>query len=162
MLAPNLLGRHPADQQVRTKHHVGTPTATPGINQHSPLDRLISCTTAKKKKKPWTINMELKMNMQQKGQNAVGSWEKGGEARSWSPHKLSVNKGSMTNSSLVIRYCLKYGRWWSTKLISWASDKHPKSNNTANHHNTLTAGSWLTDHWPCPRERGQGKETSPQ
>jgi hypothetical protein len=32
----------------------------------------------------------------------------------------------------------------------------------ANHHNTLTAGGQLTDHWPCPRERVWGKEASPQ
>jgi hypothetical protein len=33
---------------------------------------------------------------------------------------------------------------------------------SANHHNTLTAGSRLKDLWPCPRENRQGKETSPQ
>jgi hypothetical protein len=51
-------------------------------------------------------------------------------------------------------------------LSQWATSKVKQpckiEKQTANHHNTLTAGSQLTDHWPCPRERGWGKETSPQ
>jgi hypothetical protein len=35
-------------------------------------------------------------------------------------------------------------------------------NQSANHHNMLTAGGQLMDHWPCPRQRGWGKETKPQ
>jgi hypothetical protein len=30
-----------------------------------------------------------------------------------------------------------------------------------NHHNLLTAGGWLTDPFPCPRERGKAKKEAP-
>jgi hypothetical protein len=56
----------------------GIPTATPGINQHSPLDRL----TNHPAKKTRIINKKLKRNMQQKGQGALSTLEKGREARS--------------------------------------------------------------------------------
>jgi hypothetical protein len=50
------------------------------------------------------------------------------------------------------------------KLISWASEQHPKSNSTAklkNNQQTITT-HWhrgqQINHWPCPRESGRGKE----
>jgi hypothetical protein len=86
--APNLLGRHPADQQVSNQVVGGITTATPGINQHSPLGRV----TPTPQKKNWIIKKELKRNIQQREWCALRAPENGGEARSWSPHKLSVNK----------------------------------------------------------------------
>jgi hypothetical protein len=49
MLVPNLLVRHPADQQVNKEVSRSIPTATPRINQHSPLNRLTSHPQKKKK-----------------------------------------------------------------------------------------------------------------
>jgi hypothetical protein len=50
-------------------------------------------------------------------------------------------------------------------LSHWATFKvkqHFKiEKQLANQHNTLTAGSWLTDFWPCPKERGWGKKEPP-
>jgi hypothetical protein len=80
--------------------------ATPRINQHRPLGRL----TPPAKKKNWIINNELKTTHSRVGGIAQSALEKGGEARSWSPHKLSVNKGwkgKRTNSRPVISRCLK-------------------------------------------------------
>jgi hypothetical protein len=48
---------------------------------------------------------------------------------------------------------------WETSKVKWHCKIEKQS---ANHHNTLTAWGQLTDHWPCPRERLWGKETSPQ
>jgi hypothetical protein len=70
MLASNLLGRQPADQQVCTRQH----TVFPGINQHSPLDRLTPAPWEKKR----VINKELKRNMYQRGWGAVSALEKRG------------------------------------------------------------------------------------
>jgi hypothetical protein len=51
-------------------------------------------------------------------------------------------------------------------LSQWAAPKVRQlckvEEQTANHHKMLTEGGWLKDHWPCLRERGQGKETNPQ
>jgi hypothetical protein len=51
-------------------------------------------------------------------------------------------------------------------LLMWATSKVKQcckiEKQSANHHNTLTSGSWLTELWSCPRERGWGKEKSPQ
>jgi hypothetical protein len=56
------------------------PTATSGINQHSPLDRLTPCPAEKKINS--IINKEMKRNTQQRGQGAVSTLEKWGGARS--------------------------------------------------------------------------------
>jgi hypothetical protein len=111
------------------------------------------------------------MNMQLRGWGAVSAPEKEGRARSWSPCELSVNKGwrdRRANSRQVTSHCL-IGQVvvHKTHLLSqWATSKvrqHCKiEKQSANHHSMLTSGGRLTDHWPCPRERGQGKETSPQ
>jgi hypothetical protein len=79
MLAPNLLGRHPADQQLSTKHHTLLPQPPPGINQHSPLDRLTLPHKKKKKKKKKNLNQELKTHTQYRGQGAVSIPEKEGK-----------------------------------------------------------------------------------
>jgi hypothetical protein len=52
------------------------PTATPGINQQRPLDRLTPATRKLKKKKQ-IIYKELKRNMQQRGQGALSTPEQG-------------------------------------------------------------------------------------
>jgi hypothetical protein len=46
----------------------------------------------------------------------------------------------------------------STPKVKWHCKIEKQS---ANHHNMLTAGSWLTDLWPCPRERRWGKKQAP-
>jgi hypothetical protein len=56
-LAPNLLGKHPADQQVSKLVALCILTATLGINQHIHLDILI-LTLQKKKKKGHQKNPE--------------------------------------------------------------------------------------------------------
>jgi hypothetical protein len=56
-----------------------TPTATPEINQHSPLNRLTPCPA---KIIIIIINKELKRNTQQRERGAVRVLEKGGGARS--------------------------------------------------------------------------------
>jgi hypothetical protein len=48
---------------------------------------------------------------------------------------------------------------WATCKVKWHCKIEKQS---ANYHNTLIAGGWLMNHWPCPREREWGKETSPQ
>jgi hypothetical protein len=55
----------------------GITTATPGINQHSTLDRLPPNPTKKMK-----INKELKTNMQQREWKALSALEKEGGERS--------------------------------------------------------------------------------
>jgi hypothetical protein len=55
MPAPNLLGRHSADQTGEHQASRGIPPATPGIKQHRPLGRLTP------PQKDWTINKELKL-----------------------------------------------------------------------------------------------------
>jgi hypothetical protein len=51
-------------------------------------------------------------------------------------------------------------------LSLWATSKVKQlckiEKQSANQHKTLTKERQLTDFWPCPRERVQGKETSPQ
>jgi hypothetical protein len=68
----------------------GIPTATPRVNQHSPLGKL-TLPPSKKKKKPW-INKELKRNRQQKGQNALGAPEEGEEQELISPTTFSKQR----------------------------------------------------------------------
>jgi hypothetical protein len=71
------------------------PPATPTRNQHSSLGRLTTPPPTKQQQqqqKTWTINKELKTNTQQRGRNSERAPKKGGEARSWSLHELSVNK----------------------------------------------------------------------
>jgi hypothetical protein len=84
MLGPNLLGRHLVDQQVSTKYSCGIPTATPGINLHSPVDRLTFHPANKQTNKKLNneLNKELKINMQQRGCCTVSTPGKGGVARS--------------------------------------------------------------------------------
>jgi hypothetical protein len=105
--------------------------------------------------------------MQQRGCCTVSTPGKGGVARSWSLCKLLVNKswkGRRAKSRHVISWCLKWVSWQSTKLISWASEQHPKSNDTAklkNNQQTITTswqqgdGWWIADLAPK-------KETDPQ
>jgi hypothetical protein len=59
-------------KQVRTKCHMVIPTATHGINQHSPWADWPPPT-----KKSWTINKELKTNTQQKGQTLKAHQRRG-------------------------------------------------------------------------------------
>jgi hypothetical protein len=61
------------DQQVSKLVAHGTPTATRGINQHSPLDRL----TLAPQKKELNNNQGTEKDMQQKGQGALSALEKG-------------------------------------------------------------------------------------
>jgi hypothetical protein len=65
----------------------GTPTANPGINQHSSLDRLIPTSQKKLNNKQGT-----EKDMQQRVWDAVSEPEKGGRARSCTPRELLVNK----------------------------------------------------------------------
>jgi hypothetical protein len=93
-----MLGRHLADQIGECLASCGIPPATPGINQHSPLSRLTPQHT------------HTKTNTQQRGGVAESVLEKEKEARSHSPHELSVNKewkGRRANSGCVISCCLK-------------------------------------------------------
>jgi hypothetical protein len=48
---------------------------------------------------------------------------------------------------------------WGTYKVKWHCKIEKQS---ANHHNTLTTGGRLMDHWTCPRERRRNKETSHQ
>jgi hypothetical protein len=99
----------------RSEHQAscGILPATLGINQHSSLGRLnLRPTKNQTNKENWTINKEQKTNTQQRVQGAVSAPEKKGEARSWSPCELSVNKGwksRRADSRLVISCCLKRG-----------------------------------------------------
>jgi hypothetical protein len=68
----------------------GIPPATPRLNQHSSLCRVAPPHTHTQN---WTINKDLKTNIQQRDRVAESEPEKGWGARSWPPCKLSVNKG---------------------------------------------------------------------
>jgi hypothetical protein len=96
-------------KQVSAKQHTEFPQTTPEINQHSALGRLTPLM--QKEKTEQTRNWKL--TYRRGGGNTGSAPEKGGGARNWSPHKLSVNKGwkgRKGNSGLLISHYLKYGR----------------------------------------------------
>jgi hypothetical protein len=76
MPASNLLGRHrPTGEQISN-----TPTATPGVNLHSPLDRLTFAPPHTQKN--MNNKQRTEKDMQQRGWGALATPEKGGGARS--------------------------------------------------------------------------------
>jgi hypothetical protein len=92
----------------------------------------------------------------------------GGGSRRWSSCKLSVNKWlewQKSQQGQVIGHCLKYGRWWTTELISWASEQHPKSDGSPmlrNKQRTITTcWQWRAD-WQitdlAPGKSGEAKK----
>jgi hypothetical protein len=98
MPAPNLLGRcRPTGEQISGMWYS---TATPGINQHSPLDRLTSIP----QKKNLDNEQRTEKNTQQRGQGTLSAPEKGRWARSWTPHNHSVNKA--------------WRSWWPTSCCT--------------------------------------------
>jgi hypothetical protein len=143
MPAPNLLGRcRPTGEQISNMH---IPTATPGINQNSPLDRR---TNAPHTQKNWIINTGK--GTCSRGVGCSESTGAGGGTRSCTLLKLLVNKdwkGKQTDR----------GQVKSCRLSQWATSKVKLcckiEKQSENQHSMLTAESWLTDLWPCPRER---------
>jgi hypothetical protein len=153
------MGEHQASRSI--------PLATPGINQHSPLGRLTS--QQNKQTKTWTIN---KLAHNRGGRNAEITPKKGEGEKSWSSCELLVNKWlemqegeqqagdkPLSEVGQVADHKAHLSSHWATTKVKWSCKIEEQS---ANHHNMLTAGGWLIDHWPCPRESGQGKETSSQ
>jgi hypothetical protein len=157
--APNLLGRHSADQTGEQKGLCVIPPTTPGINQHSPLGRL---TPPKKK---------LKTNTQQKGRSCRKHNGEGWRSKelisrqTFHKQRLERQKGRQWAGDKPLP---EIGQKWSTKLISWATEQYPKSYNNAklkNNQQTITTTNsrgLAEGSLPCPRDRRQGKETSPQ
>jgi hypothetical protein len=122
--------------------------ATPRINQHTPWQTDAPSKT--NKQKTWTINKELKANTQQRGGVAGSTPERRGEARSWSPYKLSVNKG------------------WKGRRANSRQEQHPNSNDSAKlKNNQQTIGThwqqgaswWITD--LAPEKGGEAKKQAP-
>jgi hypothetical protein len=105
MRAPNLLGRHLANQTGEHQASHGIPTATPGINQPSPLGRL---TPGKKK-----LNNKLKTSTQQREQKHWKPIGEGGRIKELISTPTSVNKQlerQKGQSRWVISHCLKQGK----------------------------------------------------
>jgi hypothetical protein len=149
----------------------GIPPATSGINQHSPLDRLTLHHPPPKKKTPknW-INKELKTNTQQTGWGAVSIPEKGEQQgadlhANFSKQRLERQKGQQWAGDKPLP---KIGQvevhkahllsQWATSKVKWHCKIEKQS---ANHHNTLTAGGRLTHHWPFPEKWGEAKKQGP-
>jgi hypothetical protein len=162
-LAPNLPGRHSAEQRGKSQVSHSIPPATPGINQHS----LLGTHTHKN----W-INNKLKTSTQQREWSAVSTPEKEGGGKelismlTFSKQRLERQKGwkqvgdkLLPDIGQVVLCKVHLQNQWATSKVQ----QHCKiEKQTANHHNRLTGGGQLTDHWLCPRERGWGKGTSPQ
>jgi hypothetical protein len=140
--------------------------STPRTNQHSPLGRL----TPLQKKKTWTINKEPKTNTHQRDRVGETTLEKGGRARSWSPtnfhnQKLERQEGWKWTSDKLLPEIGQVAVHKVHLLSQWATSKvkqHCKiEKQSANHHNTLTAGGRLMDHWLFPEKRGEAKKQAP-
>jgi hypothetical protein len=83
------------------KQHAVLPQPTPGINQHSPPDRLSPAP----QKKNLNNKQGTEKDMQQREQDAFSTREKWGGARSWAPHDLSVSRACNSRQLTV------GGRW---------------------------------------------------
>jgi hypothetical protein len=145
----------------------GIPTATPGINQHCPLDRLTPYFAKKELNNKQGIEKECEAER-------VGCCKltgKGRWARSWSSPELSIKnilerqKGQqrvgdkmLPEIGQVAVHKAHFLSQWATSKVKWCCKIEKQS---ANHHNMLTAGSHLMDLWPCPRERGEAKKQAP-
>jgi hypothetical protein len=140
-----------ADQQVSKSVAHSIPTDTPGIKGITPwTDWPPPCEKNQNQNQNWITNKELKRTCsreggvlwahQRRGEGQVAAWtfskqslqkymankplpwRRGGKARSWTPHKLSVNKAWKSRWWIV-------GVWWAnawnraesspTKLVSW-------------------------------------------
>jgi hypothetical protein len=148
----------------------GIAIATPGINQHSPWTDWPPALQKKKK----NLNHKQGTEKEHAAEGAgcykqPGKGLRGKELISegiFSKQRLERQKGwHQTGDKLlpeigqVVVHKAHFLSQWATSKVKWCCKIEKQS---ANHHNMLTAGSQLTDLWPCPRERGQGKETSPQ
>jgi hypothetical protein len=143
------------------------PSSTPGINQHNPPWQTGSHLHQKKKKK---LNKQQNWKLAH-SRRGKGSWncirEGGGRSQ---PNTQNVSKQTAGESTV--------SRWWTTgwrregaKVTDYrAQSQGSHSQMTLQHWGTnreplqqANSCSQLTDHWPCPspKERGQGKDTSP-
>jgi hypothetical protein len=148
------------------------PSATPGINKHSHLDRLTSPNPAKKKQKLNKQGTEKEHTAE--GAGCCNCTREGGRSKdlisTWTFNKQRPERqeGQQWTGDKPLPKIEQVAVHKTHILSQWATLKikqHCKNEKqSANNHNTLTAGAGgqLTDHWPCPKERERGKETSPQ
>jgi hypothetical protein len=142
------------------------PSSTPEVNQHSRLGRLTP-----PQKKTW-INNKVKTNTQQRGWVLWKNTREGVRGKKLISPQTSVNKWlerqegwwrvgdkPLPEIGQVLVYRAHLLSQWATFKVQqyWKTEKQ-----SANLHNMLTERGQLTDHWQYPRERGWGKETSPQ
>jgi hypothetical protein len=123
----------------------GIPIATPGINQHSPLDRQSPTLQIKK----IIINKELKRT-QQREWGAVSAPE-GGQGKelisvqTFSKQRLERQKGWLQVGDKLLPEIGQIAVHKAHLLSQWATSKVKRcckmEKPSANHHNTLTAGS---------------------
>jgi hypothetical protein len=160
-------GRPTGEQQASPS----IPTAMLGINQHSPWTDWPPHPTEQNKK-----NLNNKQGTEKEyaaeGTSCTELTGEGGRSKklismwTFSKQKLERQKGwqqagdkLLPEIGQVVVHKAHLLRQWARYKVKQCCKLEKQS---SNHHNMLMAGRQLTDFWPCPRERGQGKETSPQ
>jgi uncharacterized protein YqcC (DUF446 family) len=135
------------------------PPATPRINQYSSLGRL-TLPPHKKNNNNWTISKELKTNTQHRDRVAKSALEKMGRGNElistqpFSRQSLERQKGWQWVGDKLLPELGQVVVHKAHLLSQWAIKQYCKTEKqTANHHNTLIEGGWLTHHWPLPQRK---------
>jgi hypothetical protein len=159
------LGDVQQTKQVRAKHHT--------VSLSHPWD--------KPAQSPWTDwsppakKKEKKLNKQQHwkllhSRGDGGCWKhtrEGGKGKELNSSEPSVNKqqeGHRQAGDRPMPEVEKEWRWQTTGLRPWAPTVRrlcSVEEQMVNHHNTQWQPTDRSLTLPCPRERGQGKDTSP-